>query len=129
MYYQDKPNENMVIKSMFRYKRATITANISPSPTKNVIMSILPFHKSRIFLSVIIGFCNFCALEQKDIQNGDISTKIQKSLKSSNVDIPKWDKIKKFTKSRKNNIHLCYGKDKTGNLYNLDNIIHFKNYI
>lgn len=51
------------------------------------------------------------------------------TLKSSNVDIPKWDKIKKFTKSRKNNIHLCYGKDKTGNLYNLDNIIHFKNYI
>ena len=46
------------------------------------------------------------------------------SLKSEkNNQIPDWSKIAKFLKSKqKNKINILTGKDKTGNLYNIDNI-------
>ena len=53
------------------------------------------------------------------------------SLKSNvNNQIPDWNKIKKFLKSKqKNKIKILYGEDKTGNLYNLKNILYLKNNI
>lgn len=46
------------------------------------------------------------------------------TLKSSNKDVPDWKKSYKFLKNNK--INLSYGRDNTGNLYNLDNIIYLK---
>ena len=46
------------------------------------------------------------------------------TLKSTNNNIPDWTIPGKFFKY--NNIFITYGKDKTGSLYNLDNIISLK---
>lgn len=46
------------------------------------------------------------------------------TLKSINKDIPGWNKAKNYLK-RNPNIHICYGKDDTGNIYNMDNILNF----
>ncbi len=41
-----------------------------------------------------------------------------------------WKKIKRFLKKKQNKkITILYGKDKTGNLYNIDNIIHLQDSI
>ena len=48
---------------------------------------------------------------------------------SSNNIVPEWDKIQKLLSERKKtkaNITLSYGKDGTGNLYNLENIKYFR---
>ena len=49
------------------------------------------------------------------------------TLKSTDNTIPDWTIPHKLFKY--NNICLTYGKDKTGSLYNLDNIIYLKKYI
>jgi len=46
------------------------------------------------------------------------------TLKSINKDIPGWNKAKNYLK-RNPNINICYGKDNTGNIYNMDNILDF----
>ena len=46
------------------------------------------------------------------------------TLFSSNKDIPGWNKANEFIYNN-NDIKICYGKDKTGNLYNSDNILNF----
>ena len=46
------------------------------------------------------------------------------TLFSSNKDIPGWNKALDFIYNN-NDIKICYGKDKTGNLYNSDNILNF----
>lgn len=43
------------------------------------------------------------------------------TLKSTNKDIPGWKKSKIFL-NKYDNIQITYGKDNTGNLYNIDNI-------
>ena len=46
--------------------------------------------------------------------------------------VPDWNKIEIFLGSRNNlkaNVNLSYGHDGTGNLYNIDNILHFRNSI
>ena len=43
------------------------------------------------------------------------------TLYSSNKDIPGWNKSKNFLKKNPN-VNVSYGKDKTGDLYNVDNI-------
>ena len=49
------------------------------------------------------------------------------SLVMNNIHVPDWNKIKKFMKSKqRDKIKILYGKDNTGNLYNLDNIIYLK---
>ena len=48
------------------------------------------------------------------------------TLKSINKDIPGWVNSKMFL-DKHSNIKILYGKDGTGNLYNLDNIIDFSN--
>ena len=45
------------------------------------------------------------------------------TLKSNTKYIPGWNKARSLIK--KNNIYISYGKDGTGNIYNIDNIIHF----
>lgn len=45
------------------------------------------------------------------------------TLRSTEHDIPGWNKAKQFIKH--NNVKIHYGVDKTGNLYNKDNILHF----
>ena len=47
------------------------------------------------------------------------------TLRSVNRDIPGWDKAYNFIKENKN-VNIHYGADKTGNIYNVDNIRHFK---
>ena len=48
------------------------------------------------------------------------------TLKPDKVDIPGWKKIREFMNSKKRlNINILYGKDGTGNLYNIENIIDF----
>ena len=47
------------------------------------------------------------------------------TLKSDNKDIPGWVNSLEFLKKNKN-VNISYGQDKTGNLYNLDNIMEFK---
>ena len=47
------------------------------------------------------------------------------TLKSTNNDIPGWKKSKNFIK--KNKINISYGSDNTGNLYKIENILHFSN--
>ena len=46
------------------------------------------------------------------------------TLFSSNKDIPGWCKANDFINNNKD-IHICYGKDNTGNLYKSDNIKNF----
>ena len=46
------------------------------------------------------------------------------TLYSSNKDIPGWNKALDFIYNN-NDVKICYGKDKTGNLYNSDNILNF----
>lgn len=48
------------------------------------------------------------------------------TLKSISKDIPGWNKARMFLK-KNSNVSIHYGEDGTGNLYNLENIIHFKN--
>jgi 23S rRNA U2552 (ribose-2'-O)-methylase RlmE/FtsJ len=48
------------------------------------------------------------------------------TLKSTNKDIPGWKKANKFLQNN-NNIKITYGKDKTGDLYNLENILFLRN--
>lgn len=50
------------------------------------------------------------------------------TLKSIRKEIPGWRKAK-YLLDRNQNIHIHYGKDDTGNLYNLDNILDFKDKI
>ena len=50
------------------------------------------------------------------------------TLKSSEKEIPGWRKSEKFLKNNPN-VNICYGKDGTGNIYNLDNILFFTNKI
>lgn len=50
------------------------------------------------------------------------------TLKSSNKDVPGWKKANDFLNSN-TNIIISYGKDETGNIYNLENIKHFANLI
>jgi len=50
------------------------------------------------------------------------------TLRSINRDIPGWDKAYNFIKEN-TNVNIHYGADKTGNIYNVDNILHFKKYI
>jgi len=47
------------------------------------------------------------------------------TLRSSNKDIPGWNKATEFIK-KNTNINILYGKDNTGNIYNLDNILDFQ---
>ena len=47
------------------------------------------------------------------------------TLKSDNKDIPGWINSVKFLK-KNSNVKISYGEDGTGNLYNLNNIKHFK---
>jgi len=49
------------------------------------------------------------------------------TLKSMNKNIPGWIKAKRFIK--KNDITISYGKDNTGNIYNIENILYFANVI
>lgn len=51
------------------------------------------------------------------------------TLKSHDSNIPNWNKIKRLMKHKQKNIYLCYGKDYTGNLYKLDNILYYKKYV
>ena len=46
------------------------------------------------------------------------------TLKSSTKDIPGWNKAQHFIK--KNKIFISYGKDNTGDIYNIENILDFK---
>ena len=46
------------------------------------------------------------------------------TLFSSNKDIPGWNKAQEFIYNN-NDVKICYGQDKTGNLYNSDNILNF----
>lgn len=48
------------------------------------------------------------------------------TLKSSNKDIPGWKKANKFLMNN-SNIKVTYGKDNTGDLYKIENIIYLKN--
>ena len=68
------------------------------------------------FMEAIINFRN----NPEDSINGI-------TLKSLNKDIPGWIKSKTFLK--KHNINITYGSDGTGNLYNIDNIRHLKQFI
>lgn len=46
------------------------------------------------------------------------------TLFSTNKDIPGWNKAQEFIYNN-NDIKICYGKDKTGNLYKSENILNF----
>ena len=50
------------------------------------------------------------------------------TLRNIDKDIPGWKKANSFLKMN-TNIQIIYGKDNTGNIYNLENIIDFKNKI
>ena len=49
------------------------------------------------------------------------------TLIDDNKDIPSWKKSYKFLKN--NNINICYGLDGTGNIYNVDNIKTFSEFV
>lgn len=46
------------------------------------------------------------------------------TLRSSDGDVPGWNSSRKFLKKNRN-VEICYGSDGTGNLYNINNILHF----
>ena len=46
------------------------------------------------------------------------------TLRSTDGEVPGWSSSKKFLKRNKN-VEISYGSDKTGNLYKINNIIHF----
>jgi 23S rRNA U2552 (ribose-2'-O)-methylase RlmE/FtsJ len=50
------------------------------------------------------------------------------TLRSVNRDIPGWDKAYNFIKEN-TNVNIHYGADNTGNIYNVDNIRHFRHTI
>jgi 23S rRNA U2552 (ribose-2'-O)-methylase RlmE/FtsJ len=47
------------------------------------------------------------------------------TLKSTNKDVPGWKKATSFIKKHEN-IKISYGANETGNIYDLENILHFK---
>ena len=47
------------------------------------------------------------------------------TLKSMTKEIPGWDKAQTFLREN-SNIKINYGADNTGNIYNIDNIMHFR---
>ncbi len=46
------------------------------------------------------------------------------TLRSTDGDVPGWNSSRKFLKKNRN-VEICYGSDGTGNLYNINNILHF----
>lgn len=50
------------------------------------------------------------------------------TLRSTNKNIPGWNKSKTFLKNNKN-VKIHYGEDNTGNIYNLENILSFRDYV
>jgi len=50
------------------------------------------------------------------------------TLRSTNKNIPGWNKSKLFLKNNRN-VKIHYGQDNTGNIYNLENILSFRDYI
>ena len=50
------------------------------------------------------------------------------TLRSTNKNIPGWNKSKTFLKNNRN-VKIHYGQDNTGNIYNLENILSFRDYI
>lgn len=51
------------------------------------------------------------------------------TLMSTDKDIPGWKKAEDYILKNNNNIKISYGKDGTGNLYKLENIIFFSKFI
>lgn len=49
------------------------------------------------------------------------------TLSSDSNEVPNWNKAKYLF--QKNNIHICYGLDETGNIYNPDNLKYLRNKI
>jgi len=47
------------------------------------------------------------------------------TLKSVNKDIPGWNKATNFLRKNKN-VNISYGADDTGNIYNIENVLHFR---
>ena len=50
------------------------------------------------------------------------------TLKSVNKDVPGWKKTKDFLNNN-DNVVISYGKDNTGNIYNIENIKSFVNLV
>lgn len=59
---------------------------------------------------------------------GAIDTINAITLKSTNKEIPGWDKAYQFL-IRNKNVRIHYGADNTGNIYSVENIKHLRNYI
>ena len=70
------------------------------------------------------GFIEAIINTRKKINMVDDITAI--TLKSSNKDVPGWKKANIFLLNNKN-INITYGKDNTGDLYKIENIIYLKN--
>jgi 23S rRNA U2552 (ribose-2'-O)-methylase RlmE/FtsJ len=74
--------------------------------------------------------------ENKDSDNkdneDDITIDLYQTPQHVTNIVPDWDKIEVFLGSKHNlkaNVNLSYGCDGTGNLYNIDNILHFRDSI
>lgn len=70
------------------------------------------------FIEAMINF-------RKKFKNTCLQDKVYGiTLRSVDKDIPGWTKAGHFLKKNQN-VHISYGKDGTGNIYNLDNIVEF----
>lgn len=71
------------------------------------------------------GFIEACINYRKKFKNTCEKDKVYGiTLKSSDKDIPGWNKATNFLKKNPN-VEISYGADGTGNIYNIENIKHF----
>ena len=143
--YKDKINEYYKNKLWDKYKKISNEYELvftSPNTTSN-ISKYNPVSRSFFKLWEVLYDFEDKVMKQRDMKavflaegpGGFTEAFLKKraafndecygiTLKSNNnKNIPDW-KIHQFEKFK-----VCYGKDGTGNLYNIDNIEHFKDYV
>ena len=113
-------------------------ANIDPLSRSYFKMWEMLFHHSFIsgdikktcILNIAEGPGGFieALVNYRKLYHNAIDTINAITLKSTNKEIPGWDKAYQFL-MRNRNIKIHYGADDTGNIYSVDNIKHLREYI
>ena len=113
-------------------------ANIDPLSRSYFKMWEMLFHHSFIskdtkracILNIAEGPGGFieALVNYRKIYHNAVDTINAITLKSTNKEIPGWDKAYQFLMKNRN-VKIHYGADNTGNIYNVENIKHLREYI
>lgn len=113
-------------------------ANIDPLSRSYFKMWEMLFHHSFIpkdskrvcILNIAEGPGGFieALVNYRKIYHNSVDTINAITLKSTNKEIPGWDKAYQFLMKNRN-VKIHYGADNTGNIYSVENIKHLRNFI